>query len=169
MTAPWRRMTVDVILVSFNHAEYLLFLRFMTKWRLFFKIISGGKVGPAHSPAPGIMSVKDWLCVVAILEGALYFREHCSWLGGAYLCKAKTAEYEFGSDAPEVRFDTSQAGFRYFCVTFCTHFVTVLTVAMQCYKPIDQLVIAPSVTTWVVFQKVVLKARGQVKPLVGLT
>ena len=165
MTAPWRRMTVDVILMSFNHAEYLLFLRSMTKWRLFFKIISDRKVGPAHYPVPCLMPVMDWQCVVAILAGALDFREHCSWLGGAYLCKSKTAEYEFESDAPEVRFDTSQAGFRYFCVTFCTHFVTVWTVAMQCYKPIDQLVIIPSVTTWVVFRKAVLKARGQVKPL----
>ena len=54
-----------------------------------------------------------------------------------------------------VRFDISQAGFRYFCVTFCTHFVTVWTVAIQCYKTIDQLVITPSVTTWVVFRKAV--------------
>ena len=111
------------------------------------------------------MSVMDWQCVVAILEGALYFREHNSDLGGAYLCKAKTAEYEFGSNAPEVRFDTSQTYSQYFCVTLGPHFVTVWTVAMQCYKPIDQLVIIPSVTTWVVFRKAVLKARGQVKPL----
>ena len=115
------------------------------------------------------MPVMDWQCVVAILEGALCFREHSSDLGGAYLWKAKTAESEFGSNAPEVCFDASLAGFRYFCVTFGTHFVTVWTVAMQCYKPIDQLVIIPSVTTWVVFRKDVLKVRGQVKPLVGLT
>ena len=102
---------------------------------------------PVHSPAPCLMPVMDWQCVVAIFEGALYFREHSSDLGGAYLCRAKTAEYEFGSNAPEVLFDTSQAGFRYFCVTFCTHFVTVRTISMKCYKSIDQLVITPSVTT----------------------
>ncbi|MBP7105507.1 MAG: hypothetical protein KBA83_10315 [Fermentimonas sp.] len=67
----------------------------------------------------------DCQCIVAILEGALCFREHSSDLGGAYLWKTKTAEYEFGSNTPEVRFDTSQAGFRYFYVTFRTHFVTV--------------------------------------------
>ena len=78
-----------------------------------------------QSPAPCCMPVIDWQCVVAVLEGALDFREHSSDLGGACLCKRKTAEYEFGSNAPVVRFDTSQAGSRYFCVTLCTHFVTV--------------------------------------------
>ena len=82
-------------------------------------------MGPAHYPVPCLMPVMDWQCVVAILEGALCFREHSSDLGGAYLWKTKTAEYEFGSNTPEVRFDTSQAGFRYFYVTFLTHFVTV--------------------------------------------
>ena len=124
-------------------------------------------MGPAHSPALGLMPVMNWQCVVAILEGALCFREHSSDLGGAYLWKAKTAESEFGSNAPEVCFDTSRAGFQYFYVTFCTHFVTVRTIAMQCYKSIDQLVIIPSVTTWVVFRKAVLKARGKVKPQVN--
>jgi hypothetical protein len=52
-------------------------------------------------------------------------REYSFDLGGAYLCKAKTAEYEFESDAPEVRFDTSQTLFQYFFVTFERHFVTV--------------------------------------------
>ena len=95
---------------------------------MFFKIISGEEAGLSQSPAPYLMPVMDWQCVVAILEGALYFREYCSDLGGAYLWKAKTAESEFGSNAPEVRFDTSQADFRYFCVTFCTYFVIVRTV-----------------------------------------
>ena len=44
-----------------------------------------------------------------ILEGALDFREHSSGLSGAYLCKSKTAENEFKSDAQKVRFDTFQA------------------------------------------------------------
>jgi len=52
-------------------------------------------------------------------------REYSFDLGGAYLCKAKTAEYEFESDAPEVRFDTFQAQSQYFCVTFEHHFVMV--------------------------------------------
>ena len=56
---------------------------------------------------------------------SLTFAEHSSYLRGAYLCKAKTAEYEFESDAPEVRFDTSQTLFQYFFVTFERHFVTV--------------------------------------------
>ena len=110
----------------------------------------------------------DWQCIIAILEGALYFREHCSRLGGAYLWKAKTAESEFGSNAPEVRFDASLASFRYPCVTFGTHFVTVWTVVMQCYNTIGQLVIIPSVMTGMVFRKAVLKARGQVKPQVNV-
>jgi len=76
------------------------------------------------------MPVMDWQCVVAVLEGALYFREHSSDLGGAYLWKAKTAEYEFGSDAPVVRFDTSQTGSLYLCVTFGHHFVIVGTVVI---------------------------------------
>ena len=56
---------------------------------------------------------------------SLTFAEHIFYLSGAYLCKAKTAEYEFESDAPEVRFDTSQTLFQYFFVTFERHFVTV--------------------------------------------
>ena len=39
---------------------------------------------------------------------------HSSDLGGAYLCKSKTAENEFKSNAPEVRFDTFQALTQYF-------------------------------------------------------
>jgi len=56
---------------------------------------------------------------------SLTFAEHIFYLSGAYLCKAKTAEYEFESDAPEVRFDTSQTLSQYFFVTFERHFVTV--------------------------------------------
>ena len=74
------------------------------------------------------MPVIFWQNLVAVLAGALYFREYSSDLSGAYLCKAKTAEYEFGSDAPEVRFDTSQADFQYLCVTFGTYFVKVWSV-----------------------------------------
>ena len=110
------------------------------------------------------MPVMDWQCVVAILEGALDFREHSSDLGGAYLCKRKTAEYEFESNAPEVRFDTSQAGFRYFCVTFGTHFVTVWTVVTYNKNTVGQEVRPSCVTTGVDFQKAVLKVCGQVKP-----
>ena len=95
----------------------------------------------------------DWQCVVAILEGALDFREHSSDLGGAYLCKRKTAEYEFESNAPEVRFDTSQAGFRYFCVTFGTHFVTVWTAFTYNKNTVGQTVRPSCVTTGVDFQK----------------
>ena len=110
------------------------------------------------------MPVIDWQYVVAVLEGALDFREHNSDLGGAYLCKAKTAESEFGSNAPEVCFDTSQAGSQYFCVTLCTHFVIVETVDTWHYKTAGQCVRIPSVTTGAVFRKAILKARGQVKP-----
>jgi hypothetical protein len=74
------------------------------------------------------MPVIFWQSLVAVLAGALYFREYSSDLGGAYLCKAKTAEYEFGSDAPEVRFDTSQVDSQYLCVTFGTYFVMVWSV-----------------------------------------
>ena len=56
---------------------------------------------------------------------SLTFAEHIFYLSGAYLRNAKTAEYEFESDAPEVRFDTSQTLFQYFFVTFERHFVTV--------------------------------------------
>ena len=76
------------------------------------------------------MPVVFWQCVIAVLTGALYLREYSSDLGGAYLRKAKTAEYEFESDAPEVRFDTSQAGSQYISVTFEHHFVTVWTVVI---------------------------------------
>ena len=88
-----------------------------------------------------------------ILGGALYFREHSSGLSGTYLCKAKTAEYEFGSDAPEVRFDTSQAGSLYYCVTFSTHFVTVCPVHIYNRSTLGQVVRPSSVTTEVIFQK----------------
>ncbi len=113
------------------------------------------------------MPVMDWQCVVAVLEGALDFREHSSDLGGAYLCKTKIAEYEFGNNAPEVRFDTSQADFRYSCVTFGTHFVTVGTVFILHDYTVGQCFIMPSVTTGIVFRKAVLKARGKVKPQVN--
>ena len=42
------------------------------------ELSEGGKTGLGHSPAPCLMPVMSWQCVVAILEGALYFREHCS-------------------------------------------------------------------------------------------
>ena len=112
------------------------------------------------------MPVMNWQCVVAILEGALDFREHSSGLSGAYLCKSKTAESEFWSDAPEVRFDTSQTGFRYFAVTFGTHFVTVRSVVARNRATVDQVVRPSSVTTEVIIQKTVLKGWGQVKPQV---
>ena len=110
------------------------------------------------------MPVMDWQCVVAVLKGALYFHEHSSDLGAAYLWKEKTAEFEFGNNAPEVCFDTSQAGSQYFCVTLCTHFVIVETVDMWHYKRVGQCVRMRSVTTKVVFRKAVLKAHGKVKP-----
>jgi len=101
-----------------------------------------------------------------VLGGALHFREHNSGLSGTYLCKAKTAEYEFGSDAPEVRFDTSQAGSLYYCVTFSTHFVTVWPVHIYNRSTLGQVVTPSSVTTEVIFQKTVLKGWGQAKPQV---
>ena len=101
------------------------------------------------------MPVMDWQCVVAILEGALYFREHNSDLGGAYLCKAKTAENEFESDALEVRFDTFQALTQYFCVTLVHLFVTVLTVVNSDEILVYQWFMPLFVTTEVIFQKVV--------------
>ena len=80
-----------------------------------------------YFPTQRLIPVIFWQSVVAVLAGALYFREYSSYLSGASLCKAKTAEFEFGSDAPEVRFDTSQADFQYLCVTFRTYFVIVRT------------------------------------------
>ena len=75
------------------------------------------------------MPIVDWQNVVAVLKGALYFREHYSDLNGAYLWKAKTAESELGSNAPEVRFDTFRAQTQYFYVTLVHDFVTVRAVA----------------------------------------
>ena len=75
------------------------------------------------------MPIVDWQNVVAVLKGALYFREHNSDLDGAYLYKKKTAESELGSNAPEVRFDTFRAQTQYSYVTLVHHFVTVWTVA----------------------------------------
>ena len=89
--------------------------------------------------------------VAAVLACALYFRAHSSDLGGAYLRKPKTAEFEFESDAPKVRFDASQAVSLYSSVTFCTHFVTVETVFTGCYKPVGLDVMIQSVTTRMFF------------------
>ena len=110
------------------------------------------------------MPVMDWQCVVAVLKGALYFHEHSSDLGAAYLWKEKTAEFEFGNNAPEVCFDTSQTDFRYFAVTFGTYFVMVLTVMTQDELSTGQVFRLSSVTTGVIFQKTVLKGRGKLSP-----
>ena len=110
------------------------------------------------------MPVMDWQCVVAVLKGALYFHEHSSDLGAAYLWKEETAEFEFGNNAPEVRFDTSQTDFRYFAVTFGTYFVMVLTVMTQDELSTGQVFRLSSVTTGVIFQKTVLKGRGKLSP-----
>jgi len=59
------------------------------------------------------------------LRTAPYFTEHCSYLGGAYLCKAKTAEFELESYVLQVRFDADQALSEYLFVTFERYFVTV--------------------------------------------
>ena len=169
-------MTVFIVIAIYNHAEYLLFIRSMIKWRMFLKTFwvenQTRSVLSSVSCAGSKLATRSsctWKCPFISLRIALTWAEHVFYLSGGYLCKSKTAEYEFESDAPEVRFDTSQADSQYFCVTFCAHFVTVWTVVMQCYNTIGQLVIIPSVMTGMVFRKAVLKARGQVKPLVGLT
>ena len=63
--------------------------------------------------------------LLILLSIALTWAEHIFYFSGAYLRKAKTAEYEFESDALKVRFDTFQALSQYFFVTFERHFVTV--------------------------------------------
>jgi hypothetical protein len=147
----------------------------MTGVTVVFLIILCGKARPGLSPTPCLMPVVGWQCVVAVLEGALYLREYSSDLGGAYLCKTKTAEYEFGSNTPEVYFDTSQAGSQYLRVTFWHHFVTVWTVVILHYNPVDQFVRIPSVMTRVVFRKTVFEELGEsqapgqsLMPLTGL-
>ena len=73
---------------------------------MFFKNLLCGKTGLGQSPIPYLMQVVDWQCVVAVLKELFYFRAHSSYLGGAYIYKSKTAEYESKSDAQKVRFDT---------------------------------------------------------------
>jgi hypothetical protein len=94
-----------------------------------------------------------------------YFRTHSSYLSGAYLCKSKTAEYEFESAALKVLFDTFQALTQYFCVTLVHHFVTVWTVTKPNEHLVNQWFTVSLVTTRVDFRKVILKSRGQVKTL----
>ena len=49
---------------------------------------------------------------------SLTFAEHIFYLSGAYLCKAKTAEFELESYVLQVRFDADQALSEYLFVTF---------------------------------------------------
>ena len=113
------------------------------------------KIGIGQPLVPSLMEVVDSQRVVVVLEGALYFRAHSSYLSGAYLYKSKTAENEFKSNALEVHLDTFQTLTHCFCVTLVHHFVTVWTVVnsdennvYQCFTPLF-------VTIEVLFQKVV--------------
>ena len=122
---------------------------------MFFKIISGGKTGLGKSPILYLMQVVDRQRVVVVLEGALYFRAHSSYLSGAYLYKSKTAENEFKSDAQKVHLDTFQTLTHCFCVTLVHHFVTVWTSVNSDENTVYQWFTLLFVTTEVAFQKVV--------------
>ena len=101
------------------------------------------------------MQVVDRQRVVVVLEGALYFRAHSSYLSGAYLYKSKTAENEFKSNALEVHLDTFQTLTHCFCVTLVHHFVTVWTSVKSDENTVYQWSTLLFVTTEVAFQKVV--------------
>ena len=167
MTAPWRYLTVVIVIAIYNHAEYLLFIRSMIKWRMFLKTFwvenQTRSVLSSVSCAGSKLATRSsctWKCPFISLKIALTWAEHVFYPSGAYLCKSKTAENELESDAPKVRFDTFQALSQYFCVTLVHHFVTVLAVVKTNEYLVNQWLTVSVVTTMVDFQKVVLKSWG---------